>query len=88
MSTWIAWPPDEPKDKFPQKYFEGDPLDEYQEGFEEEKCKKCGFSVKFISDKNQFVDWNQATHELIASILDNQEVIGECPNHPKPNWIS
>ena len=87
MSTWIAWPPDEPVDKFPQNYFYGDPLDEFQKGFEEEKCKQCGFSVKFISDKYQYEGWNRSTHNLISGILENQRKIGECPMHPKPNWM-
>ena len=78
MSTWIAWPPDTMEGKFPQKYFQGDPLNEFQEGFEEEKCISCGFSVKFISNFHQYNDCNKSTNELILDILKNQKRIGEC----------
>ncbi len=87
MSIWIAWPPETMKKKFPQKHYQGDPLDEFQKGFEEEKCKQCGFSVKFISNNHQYEDWNQSTHDLVSGILENQKRIGKCPEHPKPNWM-
>jgi hypothetical protein len=87
MSTWIVWN-DEPKIKFPPNFWKGDPLNQYQTGIEEEKCSQCEFTVKFISDKNQYKNWNDQTHKKIASILEHQCKIGACPSHPKPNWIA
>lgn len=88
MSTWIAWPPDDPKTKFPQPYRHGDPLNNFQAGMEKEVCPECDFAVSFISDRHQYETWNAHTHELIAGILEGQRGFGDCPAHPKPNWMA
>jgi len=87
MSTWIAWPPEDSRKKFPENFWQNDPLDQYQEGIEEEKCAVCNFTVQFISDRHQYKDWNDHFHEQIAGILEVQRKIGDCPSHPKPNWM-
>ncbi len=87
MSTWIAWPPDEPETKFPDSYWEGDPLQKYQEGIDKEECPACGFTVQFISDKHQYENWNGHSHDFVAGILEVQRNIGDCPSHPKPSWM-
>jgi hypothetical protein len=87
VSTWIAWPPEDAKTKFPQSYWEGDPLDEFQDQVEQEACPKCGFTVQFISDKHQYEEWNAHSHELIREILEHQRRLGDRPAHPKPNWM-
>ena len=87
MSTWIAWSPEKPKEKFPSDFLNGDPMDKYQNGIKDEKCPSCGFTVLFMSDKAQYEDWNEQTHKLIANILSTQINIGECPHHNKPRWI-
>lgn len=87
MSTWIAWPPDKTKDKFP-KNFDNNALNQYQTGIDEEKCPECGFTVKFISDKNAYENWNDHTHVIMREILARQEELGKCPSHNKPNWIA
>ena len=88
MSTWIAWPPDDPKSKFPQPYWQGDPLNNYQAGMEKEVCAKCDFTISFISDKHQYETWNARRHEFIVGILETKRESGDCPNHPKPNWLA
>ncbi len=85
MSTWIAWPPDDPSAKLPNAI--GDPLNQFQPGYETESCPKCSFSVRFISDRDQYELWNDHSHSVIAGFLRHQAEIGECPTHPKPNWI-
>lgn len=87
MSTWIAWPPDNPKTKFPKAYWQGDPLDQFQVGVEQEVCPACGFTVQFISNKHQYEHWNGNSHEVISGMLEVQRRIGDCPGHPKPNWM-
>lgn len=87
MSTWIAWPPEDPKSKFPDPYWHGDPLDNFQDGMEREECTECGLAVVFISDKHQYEAWNARTHDFIKGILDGQREFGDCPDHPKPNWL-
>jgi hypothetical protein len=88
MSTWIAWPPEDPRQRFPKNYWLNDPLDQYQDGIETESCPACGFTVQFISDRDQFENWNDHSHESIAGILKVQKKIGDCPSHPKPNWMA
>ena len=85
MSTWIAWPPEDPAKKLPNH--DGDPMDMYQQGSETESCKSCGFTVSFVSDKHQYEAWSDHTHDFISRLLQQQANIGDCPSHPKPNWI-
>jgi hypothetical protein len=88
MSTWILWSPDEsPESRFPVGFLQGNSMDQYQEGIESEKCPKCGFKVRWISDKYQYENYNQETHQLIANLLKRQSEVGDCPEHPKPNWM-
>jgi hypothetical protein len=88
MATYIAWPPDNARTKFPEEYWHGNPLDNYQEGIEQEQCPECDFTVQFISDRYQYENWNDHSHEMIAGILEVQRRTGDCPAHPKPNWMS
>ena len=88
MSTWIAWPPEELDDKLPDTDWRNDPLDQFQGGIQTESCPVCGFSVTFISDTHQFQNWNDHSHDVIAGILEVQRSIGDCPDHPKPNWMA
>lgn len=47
MTTWISWPPDDPKKKFPESYWEGDPHNLYpRSGFLQEHEFRLGFQVK------------------------------------------
>ena len=87
MSTWIAWPPDDPKAKFPESYWQSDPLGKYQSGIDEEVCPECGFTVQFMSDKHQYENWSDHSHEFVAGILAVQRGRGDCPSHSKPNWM-
>jgi len=87
MSTWIAWPPETPETRFPHSYWQDNPLEQFQGGMERETCPKCGFKVVFISDTHQFAHWNDHSHEVVAGILQVQREIGDCPSHPKPNWM-
>ncbi len=88
MSTWILWSPkDTPESKFPADYMSGLARDAYQTGIESEACSECGFMIRWISDTYQFENYNRETHLFIASYLERQRINGECPDHPKPNWI-
>jgi len=88
MSTWILWSPEEsPESKFPTDFLQGDPLNNYQNSIESEECPVCGFKVRWMSDKYQYENYNDETRQLIADLLKRQSIVGDCPEHPKPNWL-
>lgn len=89
MSTWILWSPqDSAESRFPSDFLQGDPGDLYQDGIESETCPKCGFKVRWMSDKYQYENYNEETRQFIAKLLERQSIVGDCPEHPKPNWIA
>ncbi len=89
MSTWIAWGPTEsPEERFPRNFLEGDPLGEFQSGTESESCQVCGFTVDWMSDNYQYENYNDETRRFISSLLGKQNEAGDCPDHPKPNWMA
>lgn len=87
MSSWISWIGEDPKKKFPPNIFNGDPLDQFEGGIQEVACKKCSQVVKFVTDKEQFNNWNDHTKGLIIEFLERQVKHGECPDHQKPIWV-
>ena len=88
MSTWIAWAPEELDHKLPDIDWRTDPLERFQGGIQTESCPVCGFTISFISDTDQFQDWNDHFHAVMKGILEVQRRIGDCPGHPKPNWMA
>jgi len=86
MTTWIAWPPDNPETKFPKNFLEGDPLNQYGEA-QKESCPECGFTVQWVSDKYQFEHYNDDNRKRIRASLERQRELNNCPKHPLPGGI-
>ncbi len=70
MSTWIVWSPkDSLEGKFPDDFLQGNHLDKYQNNIETESCSNCGHTIRWVSDKYQYENYNEEIHQLIASLL-------------------
>jgi len=87
MSTWINWSPATRQSSFPKDFLFGDPLDLYYSEVQSESCTECGFKVEWIMSKDEFDNWNEDTRRQIRETLAQQRNYGDCPSHPKPQWV-
>lgn len=84
--AWIKWPPQTQQSRFP-KFLKKDPLDLYYPDIQSESCSVCGFTVEWVIGKENFEDHNDGIRRTIKQILTQQKNRGDCPEHPKPQWL-
>lgn len=77
----VAWPPDLPEIVFP-KGWQLFPHSIWHFPVEDEKCTRCGFTVKWIIWEEEFEEWNERIREEIGYQLKAQSEKCLCPSHP------